>query len=525
MKSLTIPHFSFRPVLGGSQEVLPGRMTTPLREGGVQMKKRCVSTNKREGAEKSRPSRFTFNLSRRPLKSPDIRTDFTNSPNHVDSSQTSAESSPFSDSSSCHSVTTHPPNPPSNTHLQAPLQDSQPHPFLVATMDAQTTLNSVGTVVSDSGTKNLSINQSAELTDNEEKSRDEVAASMNNLHNYMFAPPSNILRESNSLLPTKWEESQKPYVFSSPTPLVCNLDRGKRSHDPVHKVLAEASTFQVAQSPNLLEKIQTEIALRHKDTPLAYISKTCEERVINHGEVGVKDTSEESSQTITLKDRPRLCTSADSAKKKWQRCYNNYSATLGISTFDLPRRALRKCTEEDISGGVVPYTSDSPTILSAALGITHLVKPNSNTGRVGPNWSSPALRTVTGKVVEKENFPPPTVQSCDLDAGISNTPQLNIVELKMNSKPPSRGCQKRRIIPSNKAISSTHENELHVPALRNKPSCVANSNIKMIPQEITVSGLTKPTPTHRFRSPWLRRSLSKNQLCYTPVREGDSISK
>ena len=293
---------------------------------------------------------------------------------------------------------------------------------------------------------------------------------------FNFTSPSSLLKRSKSFPVIQWECLKKPFVFSQPTTAAASNCESE-SHNVIpskneeyqkcesaldvkdqvinhmtgsHDALKPAdSAFMMLskgppESPNLLEKIQSEMALRRMTRPppggskvrkslhmgdhwrlnggggnnASYRAAMLElESSYNEGtnEGGTghqkkvttaksdviagadndKPSSEKTKRTNESASEKKKMISKNQARTRYN---HHYSATLGISSLDLPRRKLRAertKISEDISGeSELDWQCDggalthSPRVMSALLGISHLKSSTSRERQAGKNGSS-----------------------------------------------------------------------------------------------------------------------------------------
>lgn len=205
------------------------------------------------------------------------------------------------------------------------------------------------------------------------------------------SPPTMAPQFSTSSPIRKWVGSHESYIFSSPTPLSSTLLQGVTANRSPTRSDTKPATNS-SQEDNIIP-----------DVP--------------------PTTAELCPLEITK-----------SARRRKRRCHD-YSATLGISSLDLRRKKLRECEEV----GAMSSNTPSPTVLSAALGITHLAKPTTTSH--------------THSTAEKENV---VLESCVVSRDVSSPPSPLKPMNFLSHDELSEDGPLSRLIPSALRLKSLH---------------------------------------------------------------------
>ncbi len=334
-----------------------------------------------------------------------------------------------------------------------------------------------------------------------------------------FSSPSNKL--TGKFTDKKWEESHKPYMFSSPAPFASPTTAAPTSLEEDHvttRYVSRDHTYPSVLSPQcgLLDEVREEMAVRLQTLPT--LDQHHAPKLVSHRNPAGVSIS-----------KGRGCNPG------W-RASARYSATLGISSLDLPRRKLRgresSCDHHGTGSrgchGDYYVGPSSPTIMSAALGITHIEKSSLNKKGTALKKHGCGLTRATYKEnVQSHDYAttPPLIKMQSHDYA-TTPPLIKILESNVTSKPVHLPSLDDHVIPS-----SVNPQDHVIPSFTSPtPSSIAKHDYGRRPLNETESGpclqhqVNQAPPTHRFRSPFLRSSARKCRG-FTPVRERGAVTK
>lgn len=362
---------------------------------------------------------------------------------------------------------------------------------------------------------------------------------------YSFSSPSDSLHSChNNAMCTegKWEEPKMPFVFSNPTPLaggtdISNSISGAQFHEnhlTRSRVFPRCDVVRrrlpaMVQSPNLMESIWSEMALRHGKHALDKGHAHQSHTMPGHRNK-VKGVHPRQKQYITAAVRSRKVGS-----------HYTHSATLGI---ELPRKKLRESSGvamDMVSPGVgleaesgEEEAPSSPIVLSASLGITGLrrakARPSKHKSRGAHKVTYTSTRTLKENTSLEQSHdltdtPPPPIVSIlefnkksrgnlDLPTVTSTTPTCDATTTTTTTA---------QTTPTSDVTSITSTSSSTYAIRREEPE---NLTTPLDPPPLCT--LQAPAQTHplnqRFRPPW-RWTSTSGRFKYTPVKAKGSISK
>ena len=300
----------------------------------------------------------------------------------------------------------------------------------------------------------------------------------------------------------------------------------------VHGVFGAVERSLSTQSPNLMEKISSEMARRSRQRHLQQERGGAGLQQQERGGSGpgareegeedqvVSGSEKECHGNITrrgVRETADISISLVSVRRRKFGDHPHYSATLGIKSIDLPRRKLRRCElESDAEPHPLLSSPSSPVVLSASLGITQLAgtRRQRKRGRGLLKDTAPG-RDVTGTL--------PTLR----EGGKTKPESAETAAPRDGPSGAAKECPPKVGGIPNHPTTTPLNPPVKAGGLQSLPNLSTDTSIKAggplrplnpPPSIVAVTASTK----RRYKSPW--RSMS-TRLKYTPVKGKGGISK
>ncbi len=351
--------------------------------------------------------------------------------------------------------------------------------------------------------------------------------------------------------------SSPAHLLRSSTPVSGSRDE-EECCDGVEDVFgALVGREGAVDSPNLLDKIRSEMVRRHRSKPPAATSSgllTVHSHDITSGLLTVQPPASprllsvhsQRAGTLPLEEKQASTTPVGeiSISRKRGCQSSHYSATLGMDFGDLPRRKLRGVARgcDDDSEGVPPLAHpSSPSLHSASLGIT-LPRGEGRRGRRkrGREGGADPHKENLQESLDLTMTPPPILKILESNAkrrhipkhlppistsGVSEGQNSENLERRTISRPlfPLSGPPAEGNPPGGPPTGGKAPGPLNGPPTEGNPPDPMQCPMGVKATSVIVKHPSSGT-THRFKSPWRWASLG-GRLSYTPIKDKGSVSK